>query len=40
VADKIWAQGNAVFDLTREDRRSIGADMGLASFSYGSRLVK
>jgi hypothetical protein len=40
VADKIWSQGNAVFDLYLEDRRGIGAVAGATSFSYGSRLVR
>lgn len=40
VADKIWAQGNAVFDLTREDKRGIGDDMGHAAFRYGALLVR
>jgi hypothetical protein len=40
VADKIWSQGNAVYDLYKEDRRGIGLDGGVASFSYGARLVK
>jgi Flp pilus assembly protein TadG len=40
VTDKIWAQGNAVFNLTQEDKRGIGADTGLATFSYGSRIIR
>lgn len=39
VADKIWAQGNVVFEITNEDRRNM--DMAAsAGFEYGSRLVK
>lgn len=40
VADKIWAQGNAVFDLKREDKRGIGDDMGYVAFRYGARLMR
>jgi Flp pilus assembly protein TadG len=40
VAGKIWVQGNAVIDVKREDKRGIGNDIGVASFSYGARLVR
>jgi hypothetical protein len=40
VADKIWSQGNAIFELTKEDKRGIGVDGGEARFYYGARLVR
>lgn len=39
IADKIWAQGNVVYEFTQEDRRNMGM-AGAASFQYGARLVQ
>jgi hypothetical protein len=40
VADKIWSQGNAIFELTQEDKRGIGFEGAQARFYYGARLVR
>ncbi len=40
VADKIWAQGNVVFEITQEDRRSISEVVQAPSFGYGAMLTK
>ena len=39
VADKIWAQGNAIFEITQADRRAMGLTPE-NSFAYGARLVR
>lgn len=40
VVDTIWAQGNAVFDLKKEDKRGTGGDGIASAFAYGARLVQ
>ncbi len=40
VVDTVWAQGNAVFDLKKEDKRGTGGDGVAAAFAYGARLVQ
>jgi hypothetical protein len=40
LTDKIWAQGNAVFELTRENKRGIGSVADIGGFAYGARLVR
>ncbi len=40
VVDKVWAQGNAVIDLRRDDKRKTGGDGIVANFGYGARLVR
>lgn len=39
VADKIWAQGDVVYQITNEDRRNMDLAQNL-SFENGARLVK
>jgi Flp pilus assembly protein TadG len=39
VADKIWAQGNVVYEITNEDRRNMDME-ATTGFEYGARLVK
>jgi Putative Flp pilus-assembly TadE/G-like len=39
VADKIWAQGNVVYEITNDDRRNMDMAHNI-SFEYGARLVK
>jgi hypothetical protein len=40
VVDTVWAQGNAIFDLRREDKRGTGGDGMVATFGYGAHLVR
>lgn len=39
IADKIWVQGNAVFEITQLDRRGMGDVVQAPSFGYGAKLV-
>jgi len=40
LADTVWAQGNAILQFKREDKRGIGEDPARTGFSYGAMLVR
>ena len=40
VADTIWAQGNAVFDLRQANQRGLTGIAGVGGFFYGARLIQ
>lgn len=40
VADKVWAQGNVVYDITQENNRNLTDIVAAPSFGFSARIVK